>query len=66
MLVAGGRANPRNLGGCFACCCDRQSSAGKAQWSYTRSIEMIRALIGARMFALTLEGLDAGMRQLSR
>jgi uncharacterized protein with von Willebrand factor type A (vWA) domain len=38
----------------------------QAQWSDSHSIEMVRALIGARMFPLTLQGLDAGMRQLSR
>jgi uncharacterized protein with von Willebrand factor type A (vWA) domain len=36
------------------------------QWSYTQSIGLVRRLIGERMFPLTLEGLDAGMRQLTR
>ncbi|GGD08699.1 VWA domain-containing protein [Pyruvatibacter mobilis] len=35
-------------------------------WEYTPSIELVRQLIGDRMFPLTLEGLDGAMRELSR
>jgi uncharacterized protein with von Willebrand factor type A (vWA) domain len=35
-------------------------------WSYTQSIRMIRQLVGGRMYPLTLEGLDAAMRELVR
>ncbi len=35
-------------------------------WANTPSIEMTRQLIGDRMFPLTLEGLDAAMKELSR
>ncbi len=35
-------------------------------WSYTASTRMIRQIMGGRMFPLTLEGLDAAMRSLSR
>jgi hypothetical protein len=34
-------------------------------WNYTHSIDMVRELIGDRMFPLTLNGLDQGMRYLS-
>ena len=34
-------------------------------WNYTHSIDMVRKLIGDRMFPLTLNGLDQGMRYLS-
>ena len=34
-------------------------------WGYTQSIAMIRQLLDGRMYPLTLEGLDAGMRELS-
>ena len=37
-----------------------------AHWDMTPSIRTIRQLIGGRMFALTLEGLDGAMRELSR
>jgi len=36
------------------------------QWSWTASVGMIRDLVGGRMHPLTLEGLDAAMRQLAR
>jgi uncharacterized protein len=36
------------------------------QWEYTPSIRMVRQLMGGRMFPLTLEGLDQGMRELVR
>jgi uncharacterized protein with von Willebrand factor type A (vWA) domain len=35
-------------------------------WTYTHSIGMIRELFGSRMFPLTLTGLDAATRELSR
>ncbi len=35
-------------------------------WANTPSIEMTRQLMGDRMFPLTLEGLDAAMKELSR
>ncbi len=35
-------------------------------WHYTQSIGMIRQLMEGRMFPLTLEGLDAGIRLLSQ
>lgn len=36
------------------------------QWGYSSSTRMIRDLLGGAMFPLTLDGLDAAMRQLSR
>jgi len=35
-------------------------------WDYHDSIRLTRELLGSRMFPLTLEGLDRGMRQLSK
>ena len=35
-------------------------------WNYTPSIQMIRQLLGDRMFPLTLEGLERAMRSLTR
>jgi uncharacterized protein with von Willebrand factor type A (vWA) domain len=35
-------------------------------WPYTQSIGMVRQLMGGRMFPLTLEGLDAGVRILGK
>ena len=35
-------------------------------WGYTHSIGVIRQIFGDRMFPLTLAGLDAATRQLSR
>ncbi|MER9672142.1 VWA domain-containing protein [Mesorhizobium sp. M0208] len=35
-------------------------------WSYTHSIAMIRDIFGGRMFPLTLAGLEAATKQLSR
>jgi hypothetical protein len=35
-------------------------------WPYTQSIDMIRQLMGGRMFPLTMAGLDAAMRDLGR
>ena len=34
------------------------------QWNYTQTIKMIRDMMEDRMYALTLEGLDAAMRSL--
>jgi uncharacterized protein with von Willebrand factor type A (vWA) domain len=36
----------------------------REQWAYTHSIGMIGELFAGRMFPLTLEGLEAGMREL--
>ena len=36
------------------------------RWAYYDSIGMVRALTGERMYALTLEGLEQGMRALTR
>jgi uncharacterized protein len=38
----------------------------KNHWGYTHSIQMIKDLMGQRMFPLTLEGLDGAMRELVR
>jgi uncharacterized protein with von Willebrand factor type A (vWA) domain len=38
----------------------------EAVWDYHESIRMTRELMGERMFALTLEGLDRAMHALSR
>ncbi len=38
----------------------------EAWWPMTRSIQMIRQILGERMFPLTLDGLDRAMRSLSR
>ncbi len=35
-------------------------------WEFTPSIEMVRQLMGGRMFPLTLAGVEAGMRELTR
>jgi uncharacterized protein with von Willebrand factor type A (vWA) domain len=35
-------------------------------WSGTTSIGMIRQLMEERMFPLTLDGIDRGMRELTR
>ena len=35
-------------------------------WDYHDSIRLTRELLGSRMFPLTIEGLDRGMRQLSK
>jgi hypothetical protein len=35
-------------------------------WDYTPSLQMLHQIMGARMFPLTLGGLDAGMRELNR
>src|ERR1035437_7998085 len=36
------------------------------EWDYTYSIQMVRQLMGGRMYPLTLEGLDRAMRELVR
>ena len=38
----------------------------EAHWDYTASVGMIRELMGGRMYPLTLDGLDAAMRELTR
>ena len=38
----------------------------EAVWDYHESIRVVRQLMGERMFPLTLEGLDKGMRALSK
>ena len=38
----------------------------REHWQYTQSIEMVRELMGGRMFPLTLKGLEEGMRLLAR
>ncbi|MCP8937304.1 VWA domain-containing protein [Alsobacter sp. SYSU M60028] len=38
----------------------------QAHWGYTHSIQMVRQLVANRMFPLTLDGLDAAMRELAR
>jgi len=38
----------------------------KEWWEYTTSTKMMRQIIADRMFPLTLEGLDAAMRELGR
>ncbi|MBC6981109.1 VWA domain-containing protein [Caulobacter sp. 17J80-11] len=35
-------------------------------WNYTQSTEMIRQIMGDRMFPLTIEGLDRAMKELGR
>ena len=36
------------------------------QWTYSQSTKMIRDLVGGSMHPLTLGGLDAAMRELTR
>ena len=38
----------------------------EAQWGYSQSIRIVRDLMADRMFPLTLDGLDAAMRELTR
>ena len=35
-------------------------------WETTGSIRLMRQILGDRMYPLTIEGLDAAMRELSR
>ncbi len=36
------------------------------EWDYTHSIQMVKQLMGGRMYPLTLDGLDRAMRELVR
>ena len=36
------------------------------RWDYVQSLQMIRRLMGGRMYPLTLDGLDEAMRELGR
>ena len=36
------------------------------EWNFTHSIQMMRQLMGGRMYPLTLDGLDRAMRELVR
>lgn len=38
----------------------------RAWWDNTQSVGMVRQIMGERMYPLTLDGLDAAMRELSR
>ncbi|MDQ4060475.1 MAG: VWA domain-containing protein, partial [Pseudomonadota bacterium] len=38
----------------------------EAAWTYTQSIQIIREIFAGRMFPLTLQGIDAGVKALSR
>jgi uncharacterized protein with von Willebrand factor type A (vWA) domain len=38
----------------------------EAQWGYSQSVRLIRELMTDRMYPLTLDGLDAAMRELTR
>ena len=38
----------------------------ESQWGYSQSAKIIRELMTDRMYPLTLAGLDAGMRELTR
>lgn len=38
----------------------------EAHWEYTASIALMRDLMGGRMYPLTLDGLEAAMRELTR
>ncbi|HEU4959510.1 MAG TPA: VWA domain-containing protein [Sphingomonas sp.] len=38
----------------------------EAQWGYSQSVRLIRELMADRMYPLTLDGLDAAMRELTR
>ena len=40
--------------------------SSQADWGYTQSIGMVRQLVGARMFPLTVAGLDDMARELTR
>ncbi len=35
-------------------------------WNYTQSVQMVKELVGDRMFPLTIEGLDKAMKELGR
>jgi uncharacterized protein with von Willebrand factor type A (vWA) domain len=38
----------------------------ESEWAMTASIMMVRQILGGRMYPLTIEGLDAAMRELGR
>ena len=38
----------------------------EAQWGYSQSVKIMRDLMNDRMYGLTLDGLDEGMRELTR
>jgi len=38
----------------------------EGRWNWTQSVKMVERLMGQRMFPLTLDGLDRGIRALSR
>jgi hypothetical protein len=38
----------------------------ESEWDGTGSIRLMRQILGGRMYPLTIEGLDAAMRELSR
>ena len=38
----------------------------EAHWSYSQSVQIMRELMNGRMYPLTLDGLDAAMRELTR
>jgi uncharacterized protein with von Willebrand factor type A (vWA) domain len=38
----------------------------EAEWDFTHSIQMVKQLMGGRMYPLTLDGLDRAMRELVR
>jgi uncharacterized protein len=38
----------------------------RAQWGYSQSVQMLREVMQARMYPLTLEGLDEAMHELAR
>jgi uncharacterized protein with von Willebrand factor type A (vWA) domain len=39
---------------------------GERHWDYTPSIEVVKQLMGDRMYPLTLDGLEKAMKELSR
>ncbi len=68
-----GRALQRRAGRAVARARDAHLSGGGvaqpgagAEWDFTYSIQMVRQLMGGRMYPLTLEGLDRAMRELVR
>jgi uncharacterized protein with von Willebrand factor type A (vWA) domain len=38
----------------------------REHWKYTQSIELVREIMGERMYPLTIEGLDEGIKELKR
>ncbi len=44
----------------------RLNPQSQNRWSYVPSIQMVRELMGERMYPLTLEGLEQGIRALQR